>query len=52
LAAGCNCVMIPQFQFLNAAARVKVEEIRPKLSDMLTSLEEFDPTKYGLPAFD
>jgi len=52
LAAGCNCVMIPQFQFLNAAARQKVEEIRPRLAEMLTSLDQFDPTKYGLPAFD
>ncbi|KAI6236372.1 HAD hydrolase, family IA, variant 3 [Aphelenchoides besseyi] len=49
--AGMRCVMIPQPQFLDEAGKQKIEELRPKLSDLLTSLEEFDPTKYGLPPF-
>ncbi|KAI6228882.1 Pseudouridine-5'-monophosphatase [Aphelenchoides fujianensis] len=51
VAAGTRCVMIPQPQFLDEAGKKQVEELRPQLAEVLNSLEEFDPTKYGLPPF-
>ncbi|CAD5219436.1 unnamed protein product [Bursaphelenchus okinawaensis] len=51
LAAGMNCVMIPQWQFVNESGKKEIEELKPKLADLLESLEQFQPTKYGLPAF-
>ncbi|KAI6222480.1 HAD hydrolase, family IA, variant 3 [Aphelenchoides fujianensis] len=44
-------VMIPQPQFLDEAGKKQVDELRPQLAEVLNSLEEFDPTKYGLPPF-
>lgn len=51
IAAGCNCIMIPQHQFLNDAGRADLELLRPQLAEEIKSLEEFDPVKYSLPAF-
>lgn len=51
IAAGCQTIMIPQRQFLNEDGLRELERIRSHLTDMLDSLEQFDPIKYGLPAF-
>jgi len=51
IAAGTRCVMIPQRQFLNDAGLAEIELIRPQLDEVLESLEQFDPTKYGIPPF-
>jgi HAD superfamily hydrolase (TIGR01509 family) len=52
LAAGMTTVMIPQKDFLPPNWDEIHAELRPQLSDLLESLEEFNPTAYGLPSFD
>lgn len=51
LAAGMNCIMIPQWQFVNEEGRKEIESLKPKLADLLESLEQFKPEKYGIAAF-
>lgn len=51
IAAGCRTVMIPQYKFLDEGGLRELDLIRPHLAELLNSLEEFNPTKYGLPPF-
>ena len=51
LTAGCRCILIPQRQFLNKAGHAELERLRPQLAEVLNSLADFDPIKYGLPEF-
>jgi hypothetical protein len=51
IAAGCCTIGIPQYKFLDENGLRELELIRPHLAELLNSLEEFDPTKYGLPPF-
>lgn len=47
-----NCILIPQQQFMCKDTEESIEELRPRLTDVLSSLEEFKPEHYGLPAFN
>lgn len=51
LAANLNVIMVPQPQFLPSNWNEIRAELEPQLAEILTSLEEFDPVKYGLPSF-
>ncbi|CAD5226449.1 unnamed protein product [Bursaphelenchus xylophilus] len=51
LAAGMNCVMIPQWQFVNETGKKEIESLKPRLAELLDSLEQFKPERYGLPPF-
>jgi len=52
IAAGCQVVMIPQRQFLDENGLNELNLIKPHLADMLNSLDDFDPVKFGLAAFE
>lgn len=51
LAAGMNCIMVPQWEFVDENGKKEIETLKPRLAELLDSLEQFDPSKYGLPAF-
>jgi len=51
IAAGNTTVMVPQDEFKPHNWNAISAELKPKLAEMLKSLEEFDPTKYKLPPF-
>lgn len=44
-------IMIPQPEFLSPTWPELRKEIEPKLSEILNSLDEFIPEKYGLPSY-
>lgn len=44
--------MIPQRQFLDENGLNELNLIKPHLADMLNSLDDFDPVKFGLAAFE
>lgn len=52
LAAGMHCIMIPQQKFMCPATEKEIELLKPKLDDILESMQDFKPEKYGLPAFN
>lgn len=49
LNAGCKVVFVPQEKFKTDDWDDKIAEIKPKCSEILSSLKEFDPEKFGLP---
>ncbi|CAD5219886.1 unnamed protein product [Bursaphelenchus okinawaensis] len=49
LNAGMNCILIPQKQFNCEETLASINELRPRLADVLDSMEDFDPGLYGLP---
>ena len=51
LAAGCKTVFIPQEAFKTHDWEERIMDIKTQVAETLKSLEEFEPTKYGLPAF-
>ncbi|KAI6171762.1 hypothetical protein M3Y98_00898300 [Aphelenchoides besseyi] len=51
LNAGMRCILIPQKQFSCKATERAIEDLRPRLSAVLTSMKEFRPEEFGLPAF-
>lgn len=44
-------IMIPQLEFLPQNWPEIRKELEPKLSEILNSMNEFIPEKYGLPAY-
>ncbi|CAD5225674.1 unnamed protein product [Bursaphelenchus xylophilus] len=52
LSAGMHCIMIPQWEFQCDASKAAVEKLKPQLDEILKSMEEFKPEKYGLPPFE
>jgi pseudouridine-5'-monophosphatase len=52
LDAGMNCILIPQEAFMSENTKKAIEELRPRLTAVLNSMEEFQPELYGLPAFN
>lgn len=51
LAAGCKTIFIPQEAFKTHDWEERIMDIKTQVAETLKSLEEFEPTKYGLPAF-
>uniref|UniRef100_A0A915DNQ4 Uncharacterized protein n=1 Tax=Ditylenchus dipsaci TaxID=166011 RepID=A0A915DNQ4_9BILA len=51
ITAGLTVIMVPQKEFLPANWEEVRQELEPQLAEILESLEEFVPEKYGLPAF-
>ncbi|KAI6196332.1 hypothetical protein M3Y94_01096500 [Aphelenchoides besseyi] len=51
LNAGMRCILIPQKQFSCEATERAIADLRPRLSAVLTSMKEFCPEEFGLPAF-
>lgn len=51
LASGCTTCYIPQECFKPHDWEKRIVDIKPLVSEILGSMEEFDPTRYGLPSF-
>uniref|UniRef100_A0A914YR07 Uncharacterized protein n=1 Tax=Panagrolaimus superbus TaxID=310955 RepID=A0A914YR07_9BILA len=49
LKAGCKVVFVPQEKFKPDNWEEMISEIKPKCSEIIKSLEEFDPEVFGLP---
>ncbi|KAI6231737.1 Pseudouridine-5'-monophosphatase [Aphelenchoides besseyi] len=50
--AGCSVILIPQMGFCKSEEmETEINIIRPQLTAVLKSMEEFVPEDYGLPAF-
>ncbi|KAI1701778.1 haloacid dehalogenase-like hydrolase domain-containing protein [Ditylenchus destructor] len=52
IAAGCTTIMIPQDEFKPANWDEVCKKLKPDLAEILNSLSDFEPEKYGLPPFD
>ncbi|KAI6184701.1 hypothetical protein M3Y97_00624400 [Aphelenchoides bicaudatus] len=52
LEANMECILIPQAEFMCEETEKAIEELRPRLADVLKSMEDFNPEHYSLPAFN
>uniref|UniRef100_A0A7E4VQZ1 HAD hydrolase, family IA, variant 3 n=1 Tax=Panagrellus redivivus TaxID=6233 RepID=A0A7E4VQZ1_PANRE len=51
IAAGCATIFIPQKEFITHDWAERTADVQQQASEVLTSLEEFDPVKYGIPGY-
>jgi pseudouridine-5'-monophosphatase len=49
LAAGCTTIFVPQAEFKPIDFEERIACIKPNLAEILNTLEDFEPEKYGLP---
>lgn len=50
LSAGMHCILIPQKQFACEETLASIRALRPRLADVLDSMDDFRPELFGLPA--